>query len=258
MKRLRIGMIVLAVISLAAVGALHLVHSKAELARAREHSLDGAIAKINSERAGYEAMMAEPKNAQFMTEVDELNTLFSEKAFSWTMAMESLEIELPGSVQVTQIEPQRSKTGQITLHLRVAGPHDLADELVKNLEHSRRFQTPRIVGEEAESANTPNSKNLEPVSTSNRFNFDLQAEYVPPTEDELAAEKLKRRAVETERETERPLPVVAPPAAPNMVAPFRQRPLQAPARSPYQGAGAPVSPAPDQQGQRRPYTGGPQ
>jgi len=111
LKRLRIGMIVLAVISLAALGALHLVHSKAEAARAHEHSLDGAIAKINTERAGYEAMMAQPKNAEFMTEVDELNQLFEEKAFSWTMAMESLETELPGSVMVTQIEPQRSKTG---------------------------------------------------------------------------------------------------------------------------------------------------
>ena len=102
MKRLRIGMIVLAVISLASLGALHLVHSKAEAARAREHSLDGAIARINSERQGYEAMMAQPRNAQFMTEVDELNQLFEEKAFSWTMAMESLETELPGGVQVTR------------------------------------------------------------------------------------------------------------------------------------------------------------
>ncbi|MGP8253953.1 MAG: fimbrial assembly protein [Terracidiphilus sp.] len=257
MKRLRIGMIVLAVFSLAALGALHLVHSQAEAARAREHSLDGAIAKINAERQGYEAMMAQTKNAQFMTEVDELNDLFEEKAFSWTMAMESLETELPGGVQVTQIEPQRSKTGQITLHLRVAGPHDLADELVKNLEHSKRFQSPRIVGEEAESANTPNSKNIEPVSVSNRFNFDLQAEYVPPTEGELAAEKKKQKAVEAESETEETAPVVAPqPAAPGRVVPLGQGPVRAPARGPYPGVGAPMPP--DQQGQRRPYTGGPQ
>jgi type IV pilus assembly protein PilN len=260
MKRLRIGMIVLAVLSLAGLGAMHLVHSKAEAARAREHSLDGAIAKINTERAGYESMMAQPKNAEFMTEVDELNQLFEEKAFSWTMAMESLETELPGSVQVTQIEPQRSKTGQITLHLRVVGPHDLADELVKNLEHSSRFQTPRIVGEEAESANTPNAKNLEPVSTTNRFNFDLQAEYVPPTEAELAVEKRRQRTVETESETVPRAPVVAPqPAPPGSGMPMGQRLGHAPARIPYQGVGAPVPPSPDdQQGPRRPYTGGPQ
>jgi type IV pilus assembly protein PilN len=257
MKRLRIAIVVLAVLSLAALGALHFVHSKAEAARAREHSLDGAIAGINAERQGYEALMARPKNAEFMTEVDELNDLFGEKAFSWTMAMESLETELPGSVQVTQIEPQRSKTGEITLHLRVVGPHDLADELVKNLEHSRRFQSPRIVGEEAESANTPNSKNIEPVSTSNRFNFDLQAEYVPPTEDELAAEKKKLKAIAASSLTEAPQPVVAPqPVAPNRISPLRQLPRQGQPRRPFPGVGAPQPPG--QPGLRPPYTGGPQ
>jgi type IV pilus assembly protein PilN len=258
MKRLRIGMIVLAVFSLAALGALHLVHSKAEAARAREHSLDGAIARINAERQGYEAMMAQPKNAQFMTEVDELNELFEEKAFSWTMAMESLETVLPGGVQVTQIEPQRSKTGQITLHLRVSGPHDLSDNLVKNLEQSKRFQSPRIVGEEAaESSNNQNSRTLEPVSVSNRFNFDLQAEYVPPTEDELAAEKKKQKTLEAGNESKQTAPVVAPqPTGPNRAAPLRLSPGQPPIRAPYTGMGAPMPP--DQHGPRKPYTGGPQ
>lgn len=260
MKRLRIGMIVLAVLSLAGLGALHLVHSKAEAARAREHSLDGAIAKINTERAGYEAMMAQPKNSAFMIEVDELNDLFAAKAFSWTMAMESLETELPGGVQVTQIEPLRSKTGQITLHLRVVGPHDLSDQLVKNLEHSSRFQSPRIVGEEAESANTNNPKIMEPVSTSNRFNFDMQAEYVPPTEAELAAEKKKFKTVEAENKKVEHAPVVAPqPATPGRVVPLGQGPVRPPIRRPYPGVGAlPAPPAPDDQGSRRPDTGGPQ
>jgi type IV pilus assembly protein PilN len=269
MKRLRTGMIALAVVSVGALVALHFVHSEAEARRAQAHSLDGQIAKINSERQGYEAMMGQPKNARFMTEVDELNTLFEEKAFSWTMAMESLETELPGSVQVTQIEPQRSKTGQITLHLRVLGPHDLSDELVKNLEHSKRFQSPRIVGEEAESANTPNQKIVEPVSVSNRFNFDLQAEYVPPTEDELAAEKKKQKAIAAESSTES-APAVAPrpmgpapagrkPMAPNRVSPLQQQPPgQRPTRGAYPGVGAQMPVTPSQPSQRQPYTGGPQ
>jgi type IV pilus assembly protein PilN len=268
MKRLRIAMIALAVFSLAALGALHLVHSKAEAARAREHSLDGAIAKINAERQGYESMMAQPKNAQFMLEVDELNDLFEKKAFSWTMAMESLETELPGSVQVTQLEPQRGKDGKITLHLRVVGPHDLSDELVKNLEHSKRFQSPRIVGEEAESANNPNQRTIEPVSVSNRFNFDLQAEYVPPTEDELTAERKKQKSLEAESSVEQSAPVVAPqqaapgpagakPMTPNRVSPFRQSPGPAPGRGAYPGVSAPASVSPDQPSRRSPYTGEP-
>jgi type IV pilus assembly protein PilN len=278
MKRLRIAMIALAVLSLAALGALHFVHSKAEAARAREHSLDGAIAKINNERQGYEAMMAKPNNARFMTEVDEVNTLFEEKSFSWTMAMESLETELPSYVQVTEIEPQRAKpkdeskesesSGLITIHLRVVGPHDLSDQLVKNLEHSRRFSSPRIVGEEAESANTPNQRTAEPVSISNRFNFDLRAEYVPPTEDELAAEKRKLKAMEAEDRREEAAPAVTPqfaapapgaprPMAPNRVSPLRP-PGQPPIRGAYPGVAAPKPMTPNPQGQRPPYTGGPQ
>ncbi len=77
--------------------------------------------------------------------------------------MEDLETVLPGGVQVSTIEPVRAKDGHITLHLRVIGPRDRAVELVRNLEHSKRFLLPRIVGENAESPGGPNQR-LEPVS----------------------------------------------------------------------------------------------
>ncbi len=109
-----------------------------------------------------------------------LNQLFDEKAFSWTLAMEAMETVLPGGVQVTSIEPIRDKDGHITVHVRVVGPRDRADDLVANLEHSRRFLQPRIVGESAESSNSP-SQRQEPISISNRFDFDLLADYNPPT-----------------------------------------------------------------------------
>ena len=48
-----------------------------------------------------------------------------------------------------------SKDGQITVHLRVIGPRDRDVQLVQNLEHSRHFVMPRIVGETAESAGGP-------------------------------------------------------------------------------------------------------
>ena len=108
-------------------------------ARSQEHSLDGAIARISAERQGYQATMQQPLNAQLLMQADTLNQLFDEKAFSWTVAMESLETVLPGGVQVTAIEPVRNKDGHITLHLRVVGPRDRSEDLVKNLEQSRRF-----------------------------------------------------------------------------------------------------------------------
>jgi type IV pilus assembly protein PilN len=183
-KRLRIAMGILALLAIALGLGLRALHQKAEQARAREHSLDGEIARITQERQSYQALMQRPDNAQLLTEADALNKLFDEKAFSWTLAMENLETVLPGGVQVSTLEPVRAKDGHITLHLRVDGPHDRAVELVRNLEHSRRFLEPRIVGESsAETSSGPNQR-LEPVSASNRFDFDLLAEYNPPSPDE--------------------------------------------------------------------------
>lgn len=182
-RRLRIGMGVLALVAIALGIGLHLLHHRAEEARAREHSLDGQIGNITRERQSYQAMMQRPDNAQLLTQADELNKLFDEKAFSWTLAMENLETVLPGGVQVSTIEPIRAKDGHITLHLRVIGPHDRSVELVRNLENSRRFLQPRIVGETSEATNNPNQR-MEPVSASNRFTFDIFTDYNPPTPEE--------------------------------------------------------------------------
>ncbi len=184
LKRLRIGMGVLALLAVALTLGLRVMHRKAEQARASEHSLDGQIARINQERQSYRALMLEPDNAQLLAQAGALNQLFDEKAFSWTLAMENLETVLPGGVQVSTIEPVRAKDGHITLHMRVDGPRDRSVELVRNLEHSRRFLDPRIVGESSSETGTGPNQRLEPVSASNRFDFDLLAEYNPPSPDE--------------------------------------------------------------------------
>jgi type IV pilus assembly protein PilN len=189
--RLRIGMGVIAVLCLGMGLGLHAVHNKAEQARAREHSLDGQLSRVTNERQGYMSMMREPSNARLLQQTDRLNQIFDEKAFSWTVAMESLETVLPGGVQVTTLEPIREKTGQITLHLRVVGPQNLSVDLVRNLERSHRFLQPRIVGENAADTESNGGSNhrLEPVSDTNRFNFDIQAEYNPPAPQEHKAAK---------------------------------------------------------------------
>ena len=130
--------------------------------------------------------MRQPANAQLLLQAEALNQLFDEKAFSWTLAMEDLETVLPGGVQVSTLEPVRDKDGHITLHLRVVGPRDRAVDWCSNLEHSKRFLLPRIVGENSEATGGPGEK-LEPVSASNRVNFDLLAEYNPATPEERKA-----------------------------------------------------------------------
>jgi len=182
-KRLRIGMAVLAALCLLFVLGLHLFDSQAAEARAREHSLDGAIARIEAERRQDLELMRQPGNALTLTQAEFLNERFDEKAFSWTLAMEAMETVLPAGVQVTSIEPQRRKDGHITLELRVLGPHDRSVDLVRNLERSRRFLEPRIESESAESSNNANQQQG-PVSASNRFEFELFADYNPPTLEE--------------------------------------------------------------------------
>jgi type IV pilus assembly protein PilN len=90
--------------------------------------------------------------------------------------MEDLETVLPRGVQVTTLEPLRDKEGRITLRLRVVGPRDANVGLLQNLERSKFFLHPTIVGESLENNGGPGEK-LEPVSETNKVNFDLLAEY---------------------------------------------------------------------------------
>lgn len=195
LKHLRIAMGVLALVAIALGFGLHELHQKAEEARARDHSLDGKIATLTKERQGYQGLMHQPDNAQTLQEAENLNQLFDEKAFSWTLAMEDLETVLPAGLQVTTIEPNRNKDGHITLRLRVVGPRDRAVELVKNLEHSRRFSEPRIVGENSESTGRPGEP-AEPVSATNRVDFDVLSEYMPASPEERSEANRKARLTE--------------------------------------------------------------
>jgi type IV pilus assembly protein PilN len=208
LKRLRIAMAVLAVISLGSWLGIHLLDSQAQKERARAHSLDGALAQVNAERQGYESQLQQPKNQQVIAQAEALNQLIDEKSFSWTLAMEDLETVLPGGVQVTSLEPVRGKTGIITLHLRVLGPRDKAVELVENLEHSRRFVLPRIVNETADTGSGGPNQKLEPVSDTNRVNFDLLADYNPatPAERKAAAKKAAAEEKRGNSEAMRPSP----------------------------------------------------
>jgi type IV pilus assembly protein PilN len=208
LKRLRIAMAVLAVVAIGLGLGLRAFHQKAIEARATELRVQTQIDAINRERQGYQDLMQQPANAQLLTQAGELNQLFDEKTFSWTLAMEDLETVLPGGVQVTALDPSRdAKTGKITLKLRVVGPRDRADDLVQNLEHSRYFLAPHIVSESTESNGGPNER-VEPVSASNRFTFELLADYnsaAPP--EHKAHKKDEKPTADGERVSQRaPLP----------------------------------------------------
>jgi type IV pilus assembly protein PilN len=237
LKSLRIAIGALAAAALVLAIGLHAVHHKAEEARAREHALDGKIAQIRQERQGYENLMRQPDNARTLAQAESLNQLFDEKSFSWTMAMEDLETVLPAGVQVTTIEPTRAKDGHITLRLRVIGPRDRAVDLEKNLEHSKRFLMPRIVGENSESSGRP-GETPEPVSASSRVDFDLLADYNPATLEERRQAKEKAAAQHAGKAGD-------PPGV------SEQRGSTTHGRAPYTGMARPHAPLP-------PRAGGPQ
>jgi type IV pilus assembly protein PilN len=158
--------------------------------------------------------MRQPANDALLKQVAALNQLFDEKTFSWTLAMEDLETVLPGGVQANTLEPVRDpKTGIITLKLRVVGPRDRAVDLVENLEHSKHFLLPIIVGESTESSGGPGEK-LGPPSASNRVNFELLAQYNPATPvDHKAEQKVEKHSADGERASQSvPLPHPAPAA----------------------------------------------
>lgn len=232
LKRLRIAMAVLALMILAEGLALHAFHTRAEEARAHDHSLDGQIARITQERQGYQAMMHQPANVQLLTQTAALNRLFDEKTFSWTLAMEDLETVLPGRVQVSTLEPVRAKDGHITLRLRVIGPRDLAVDLVRNLEHSRRFLLPRIVGENAEATGGGPNERLMPVTASDRVDFDLLAEYNPALPGERKLVKKPSPDDASAQKAAKPLKVPGPRAVPAAVNPT---PSPSHARPPFTG-----------------------
>jgi|HubBroStandDraft_2_1064218.scaffolds.fasta_scaffold130239_2 type IV pilus assembly protein PilN len=237
-RRLRIAMGVLAALCILFGFGLHFFDNRAAAARAREHEVDGQIAQIQAERQRAENIMRLPANAGVLNQAQALNQIFDDKGFSWTLAMEAMETVLPPGVQVLAIEPVREKDGHITVHMRVAGPHDRAVELVRNLEHSRRFLLPRIVNESAETSNAPNQRPA-PDSPSSRFDFDLFADYNPPSHEERIA------IHSTSKLRASPVPLGIRPPHPTGAAPAAA--MQHAGRPPYTG------PAPQQPGTNPPY-----
>jgi len=191
-KRLRIGMAVLAVVLVGLGLGLWHFHDAAQRMAAQEATLDKQIAQVQQEDVGYQRQMQQPDNARVLTQSEFLNGLFEEKTFSWTAAMEDLERVLPAGVQVTAIEPARGKDGKLTLKLRVSGAREPSVQMVRNMERSKRFVSPRIAGENAENGS---QGELQAVSTSTRVSFDILAEYNPATLDERKAEIAAQKKV---------------------------------------------------------------
>ena len=198
-SRLRTWILILALVG----GALWFLYrndrSQAQIAQAQVTAVENHVRELEQQQQNYQAMMRKPKESGILRQSGFLNGLFQQKAFSWTSTMTDLETVLPAGVQVLSLDPIVIPDGQVTIRLRVTGERDRELDLIRNLEKSRHFVSPRLASETLATAQG-NQTGMQTVSSSNQVNFDVLADYRPlPIEtsdqdkDAKAAKKTVRK-----------------------------------------------------------------
>jgi type IV pilus assembly protein PilN len=186
---LRLTMGALAVL---AIGLGIWLHFLSKQARAAEDQMDGLQAqtlKFQMARQTNEARMRQPQNKAVLDRSQFLNELFKRKSFSWTSVMMDLERVLPAGVQVTSIDPETTPEGDVNIRLRVNTlERDRAVELVRNLERSQRFLSPRLSNETAQKQE-PGSLSLQAQMGITGVEFDILSGYNPLPESAGKADK---------------------------------------------------------------------
>jgi type IV pilus assembly protein PilN len=189
--RLRIIMGVLAVAGLSAIITAHVLQVRLDKAQAQIDSLHAKMVAAQLEKQSNERRMHQPANAAVLDRAHFLNALFLRKSFSWTAVMMDLETVLPTGVQVTSIEPSPTADGELIIRLRVSGDRDRAVQLVRNLERSRRFLSPRLTGEATQSKDGSHGNNTFAAAASDGpslgVEFEILANYNPLPEGQAYA-----------------------------------------------------------------------
>ena len=206
--RLRVLMGVLAAIAIALGVWAHVLQKRLDHATAQMDVLKNQTTAAQQERMHNEQRMRQPANAAVLNRAHFLNALFLAKSFSWTGVMMDLENVLPTGVQVTSIEPQVTQTGDVIIRLRVSGERDRAVQLVRNLEHSRRFLQPRLSGEasQAKEANAQRPGQFRQPQMNVPMpppgvEFDILANYNPLPEGEVYGNPAKHETTEPKTPT---------------------------------------------------------
>jgi type IV pilus assembly protein PilN len=182
--RLRIIMGVLAVVGIAAIIAAHILQTKLDVAQGQIDRLHAQTVAAQQEKASNERRMRQPVNAAVLDRAHFLNALFLRKSFSWTAVMMDLETVLPSGVQITSIEPQIAASGDVVIRLRVSGDRDRAVQLVRNLERSKRFLTPRLTGEAVQAKEAATQGAVSNPGAPAGVEFEILANYNPLPEGE--------------------------------------------------------------------------
>jgi type IV pilus assembly protein PilN len=211
--RLRVLMALLAAVAIALGIWAHILQQRLNHASVQMDALRNQTIAAQQERLHNEARMRQPTNAAVLTRAHFLNALFLQKSFSWTAVMMDLENVLPTGVQVTSIEPQATPTGDVIIRLRVSGERDRAVQLVRNLEHSRRFLQPRLSGEASQAKETNANAQRPGQFRQPQFNvptgppgveFDILANYNPLPEGESYTKPASTKSTSAKKTTAGP------------------------------------------------------
>jgi type IV pilus assembly protein PilN len=125
-------------------------------------------------KARAEATLNLPENRTMRDRSQFLNDLFQRKAFSWTKVFEDLERVMPPRLHVVSIQPEMAGSNQLMLKLRVGGEsRERAQELVRKMESSQRFQQTHIREELSAQSSQAQGDNVE---------FNISATYIPESE----------------------------------------------------------------------------
>jgi type IV pilus assembly protein PilN len=209
--RLRIAMVALVLLAVGLSIGLRLLSRRVSAAESRMQELQKQTTTLVNERNANETRMRQPQNQAILERSRFLNDVFRRKSFSWTAVMMDLENVLPAGVQVTSIEPGITPEGDVNIRLRVSGDRDREVELVRNLERSQRFISPRIVNESAKSQDQsrPTAAGLAPGAVE----FDILSGYNPLPAQKAALQKEKSASTGVKPPVSKPASVASPSAS---------------------------------------------
>jgi type IV pilus assembly protein PilN len=195
--RLRIVMAALAVLAIGLTIWLHFMSKRVNAAEERMRVLKVQTSVLDNERHANEGRMRQPVNQAVLERSRFLNDVFQRKSFSWTAVMMDLENVLPTGVQVTSIQPVITPDGDVNIQLRVSGDREREVDLIRNLERSQRFISPRPVNESAQSQeqNRPVATGLAPGTVE----FDILSGYNPLPAQKAEAKKEKAGTSSTDK-----------------------------------------------------------
>lgn len=223
LARLKLAMIALALLAIGLIIGLRVLKQRADVATAQMDALKSQTAEYQNRMLANETRMKQPQNKAVLERAQFLNELFAKKSFSWTAVMMDLENVLPAGVQVTSIDPSISKDGEVSIRLRVTGVREKAVELVRNLEKSKRFLSPRLSNESLQANQQGTSAAAQQLAgIPGAVQFDILSGYNPISVEETrqmeAAAKAhakpdtgKDTPAPAKKRSTSPLPRVTPP-----------------------------------------------